>query len=64
MILTIDVGNTNIKVAVFKQVNLIEKFVFQKKELKNNFEKILKKYSNCTNAVLSSVGKQEENDVF
>ena len=30
MILTIDVGNTNIKVAVFKQVNLVEKFVFQK----------------------------------
>lgn len=62
MILTIDVGNTNIKVAVFKQVNLIEKFVFQKNELKNNFENILKKYENCTNAVLSSVGKLDEND--
>ena len=34
MILTIDVGNTNIKVAVFEQVNLIDKFVFQKNELK------------------------------
>lgn len=64
MILTIDVGNTNIKVAVFKQVNLIEKFVFQKNELKNNFENILKKYANCTNAVLSSVGKLDENDVL
>lgn len=62
MILTIDVGNTNIKVAVFKQINLIEKFVFQKNELKNNFENILKKYANCTNAVLSSVGKLDEND--
>ena len=40
MILTIDVGNTNIKVAVFKQVNLVEKYVFQKKELKNTFENI------------------------
>ncbi|NHM01691.1 type III pantothenate kinase [Flavobacterium difficile] len=64
MILTIDVGNTNIKVAVFKQVNLIEKFVFQKNELQNNFEKILKEYPNCANAVLSSVGKLEESDVL
>lgn len=64
MILTIDVGNTNIKVAVFKHVNLIEKFVFQKKELKNNFENILKKYPNYTNAVLSSVGKLDEIDVL
>jgi len=64
MILTIDVGNTNIKVAVFKQVNLIEKFVFQKNELEKNFENILKKYPNCSNAVLSSVGKLEEKDVL
>jgi type III pantothenate kinase len=64
MILTIDVGNTNIKVAVFKQVNLVEKFVFQKKELKNNFENILKKYPNCKKAVLSSVGKLDENDIL
>lgn len=64
MILTIDVGNTNIKVAVFKQVNLVEKFVFQKKELKNNFQKIFKKYPDCTNSVLSSVGKLEESDVL
>ena len=64
MILTIDVGNTNIKVAVFKQVNLIEKFIFQKNDLKNNFQNILKNYPNCTNAVLSSVGKLDENDIL
>lgn len=64
MIFTIDVGNTNIKVAVFEQVDLIEKFVFQKKDLENNFEKILKKYSNCTNAVLSSVGKLDEIEIL
>ena len=63
MILTIDIGNTNIKVAVFKQVNLIEKFVFQKNELKNNFKNILIKYPNCTNAVLSSVGKLDEIEI-
>lgn len=64
MILTIDVGNTNIKVAVFKQVTLVEKFVFQKKDFKNNFENILKKYPNCTESVLSSVGKLDEKDVL
>lgn len=64
MILTIDVGNTNIKVAVFKHVNLIEKFVFRKNELKNNFENILKKYPNSTNAVLSSVGKLDETEIL
>lgn len=64
MILTIDVGNTNIKVAVFEQVDLIEKFVFQKKDIRNNFENIFKKYPNCAKGVLSSVGKLDENDVL
>lgn len=64
MIFTIDVGNTNVKVAVFEQVDLVEKFVFQKKDLENNFKKILKKYSNCSNAVLSSVGKLGEIDIL
>ena len=31
--------------------------------LKNNFQNILKKYSNCTKAVLSSVGKLDENEI-
>ena len=64
MILTIDVGNTNIKVAVFEQVDLLEKFVFQKNDFKKKIEKILKKYSNCTNAVLSSVGKLDDKDIL
>lgn len=63
MILVIDVGNTNIKVAVFEQVDLLEKFVFQKNELQKKIKKILKKYSNCTHAVLSSVGNLDENEL-
>lgn len=63
MIFTIDVGNTNIKVAVFKQVNLIEKFVFQKEEFEKKFSKIFKNYPNCTKAVLSSVGKLDQNEI-
>ena len=37
MILTIDVGNTNVKVAVFKQFNIVDKFVFQKKKFSKKF---------------------------
>lgn len=63
MILTIDVGNTNIKVAVFEQVDLIEKFVFQKNDFEKKIEKILKKYPKSTKAVLSSVGKLDKNEI-
>lgn len=62
MILTIDVGNTNVKVAVFKQFNLVDKFVFQKNNFQNNFQIIFKKHPNHTRAVLSSVSMLDEKD--
>ncbi len=62
MILTIDVGNTNVKVAVFKQFNIIDKFVFQKNNFQNNFQIIFKKYPNHAKAVLASVAKLDEKD--
>ena len=62
MILTIDVGNTNVKVAVFKQFNLVDKFVFQKNNFQNNFQKIFKKHPNHAKAVLSSVSMLDEKD--
>ena len=46
MILTIDVGNTRIKAAVFEGNTVLENFVFEKNELEkkieNNFKKISK----------------------
>jgi type III pantothenate kinase len=63
MILTIDVGNTNVKVAVFKQFNIVEKFVFQKNNFQNNFQIIFKKHPNHTKAVLASVSKLDEKDI-
>lgn len=63
MILTIDVGNTNVKVAVFKQFNIIDKFVFQKNNFQNNFQIIFKKHPNHTKAVLASVSKLDEKDI-
>jgi type III pantothenate kinase len=62
MILTIDVGNTNVKVAVFKQFNLVDKFVFQKNNFQNNFQIIFKKHPNHTKSVLSSVSMLDEKD--
>lgn len=64
MVLTIDVGNTNVKVAVFKQFNLIDKFVFQKNNFQNNFKIILKKYPNHLKAVISSVSQSEDDDIL
>ncbi|WP_353168395.1 type III pantothenate kinase [Flavobacterium sp.] len=62
MILTIDVGNTNVKVAVFKQFNIIDKFVFQKNSFQNNFKIIFKKHPNLTKAVVASVSMLDEKD--
>lgn len=63
MVLTIDVGNTNVKVAVFKQFNIVEKFVFQKNNFQNNFQIIFQKHPNHTKAVLASVSKLDEKDI-
>ncbi len=43
MILTVDIGNTRIKAAVFEGNNALENFVFDKNELEKKIEKILKK---------------------
>ena len=62
MILTLDVGNTNVKVAVFKQFNLIDKFIFQKNNFQNNFQIIFEKYPNHSKVVMSSVSMLDKND--
>jgi type III pantothenate kinase len=56
------VGNTNVKVAVFKQFNIIDTFVFQKNNFQNNFQIIFKKHPNLTKAVLASVSILDEMD--
>ena len=62
MILTIDVGNTRIKTAVFEENTLLEVGVFEKNELQKNIENILKKYPNITNLVVASVGNVAESE--
>ncbi|MNF27873.1 Type III pantothenate kinase [compost metagenome] len=60
MILTIDVGNTRIKGAVFEDNVLLEGFVFMKTEHEKNIQNILKKYEKITHLVVASVGYLEK----
>lgn len=60
MILTVDIGNTRIKGAVFEQYTLVEFFIFEVEELQKKIENILKKYPNLQYLVVSSVGNLEK----
>ena len=60
MILTVDVGNTRIKAAVFEGDKLLQHFVFMKEELQKNIENILKKFINTSHLVVASVGNVEK----
>jgi type III pantothenate kinase len=60
MILTIDIGNTRIKGAVFEGYNSLEYFVFSKKEIEEKIAIILKKHRKITHLVVASVGNIEK----
>ncbi|HJS01390.1 MAG TPA: type III pantothenate kinase [Flavobacterium sp.] len=60
MILTIDVGNTRIKAAVFEGDTVLEAFVFDKTALEKEVKIILKKYQSIAHLVVSSVGDVEK----
>ena len=60
MLLTIDVGNSRVKVAVFEHNNPIEFFLFYSENTKKKFENIFKKYPKAQKAILSSVGKLDD----
>ena len=60
MVLTVDVGNTRIKAAVFEGSTALENFVFEKNELEKEIEKILEKFQNCSDLVVASVGDIEK----
>lgn len=57
MLITIDVGNSRIKVAVFEQNTQIELFVFEPSATQKKIKNILKKYPDANHSVISSVGK-------
>jgi type III pantothenate kinase len=60
MILTIDVGNTRIKGAVFENDTLLEQFHFESNAMQNAIENILIQYPNTSHLVVASVGNLEK----
>lgn len=56
MIIAIDQGNTNTKLALFQGINLIELLIFDASELEKKIVELIKKYSNISEIVLSNVG--------
>lgn len=59
MLLTVDVGNTFVKVAVFEEVELVDKFVFELEEAKYNFETIFTTYPQASKLIYASVATVE-----
>ncbi len=57
MILTVDVGNTRIKAAVFEKDKQIAHSVFLNEEIKSGIEKILNQHEKISQLVVASVGE-------
>lgn len=60
MILTVDIGNTRIKCAVFEGNTQIDTFFFTKKDFQKKIENILKTHQKITHLVVASVGDVEK----
>jgi type III pantothenate kinase len=60
MLLTIDIGNTRIKYAVFEHDTVVENNFFLKSDLLSTVEKLLNQYKNITDGIISSVGSVEK----
>jgi len=58
MLLAVDIGNTKIKAAVFEGAALVEKFVFDKETGLEGIKKIIEKFPQATQSIMSSVGKE------
>lgn len=57
MNLIIDVGNTNVKLAVFKGDSIQEKYTIKKRVLISTIKKILKRFPSVNKAIVSTVDK-------
>ena len=60
MNLIIDVGNTNVKLAVFENNKLQHKEVIKSSRILSTIKKLIKKYPGLKRAIISSVGKLSE----
>lgn len=62
MLLVIDMGNTQIKAAVFEQNTLLKKEIIAYEDWQISLKKVIKKFSEISILVVASVGKLEKND--
>lgn len=62
MILTIDIGNTRIKGAVFENNTIIDRVVFDKNNFLQKLKLFLVRYPKITVLIVSSVGEIDKND--
>jgi len=60
MLLTLDIGNTKIKAAVFEDDVLLQKFIFDKEEGLSEIKNILKIFPEATKSIMSAVGKEDD----
>ena len=63
MNLILDVGNTFVKLAVFQDSMLFEKFTVGQNEFLSSVQQVLKKYPIISKGIISSVGKLNIEDV-
>jgi len=64
MLLAIDVGNTHIKCAVFREDILLELRNTESVVLRTEIEKIISDYPDISQCIVSSVGKEAKDDFF
>jgi type III pantothenate kinase len=62
MLLVIDMGNTQIKTAVFEQNTLLKKEIIAYEDWQISLKKVIKKFSEISILVVASVGKLEKID--
>ena len=64
MILTIDIGNTRVKCAVFEHFKLLKTTTCQKQDFIKSIQNLLNNYSTIKDTIISSVGNIAENDLI
>lgn len=63
MNLIIDVGNSNVKLAVFQQDKLLHKSITELKRLEESVETLISKFPNIEKVIISSVGKLQNSQI-
>ena len=63
MNLIIDVGNTSVKLAVFKLEKLIFKKIVTLENIRNGIDEIKKEFKDIEKAIIASVGNLKSSDV-